>query len=468
MEDLDLEKIIVYHLLVKPNYFNTVYSFLNEGHFRRVETNIIYESIKKYFTKYETSPSIKELAIFINGDGSINSDIKTNALKYIKHQLMTSTNIDNYDFLIDQTKDYLTKMSLQDAILESVELIKKDGDFSLIVAKIEDALRYNFDKDLGSEFLESARERFEIYKRKFDSVSTGIDALDGILGGGLRPKTLTVLAGFSHSGKSSIMTSIMCGMAREKTNVLYVTLEMPESDILKKVDSNLMNISSNSFENLDEKVYMDNINRIGPNIGKVFVKEFAAGDLDVLKLKNLVDEIEKENKLTIGAVFVDYIGLMASTRVPLSVGLYGFYKAISEELHAFAKKYDKIVVTASQLNRSSANNLDAGMEAISDSLGVVMTADIFINILTNDELKTNKQVLLKFEKNRYTGELNKLLCNVNFQTVRLSAVDGDQKVPEIKGDFEELDGMNEAVNFSYDDSNFNFDNIKTTEDDFNF
>ena len=459
-QDFDTEKIIIYHLLKQNSYFNTVFGSLKPSHFNSLNAGTIFTKIKEYFEKYEKSPSFRELGLFIHDDSNIDYDVKKNVLGYMKSELMNLEPLSNYEYLLDYTKNALLKSSLTDAIMDSVKIIQSSGNFNEILSNIENALAYDFDKKLGSEFKDSAKERHEIYKQKFNSTSTGIVALDNILGGGLRPKTLTVLAGFSHSGKSSIKASIQCGMAKAKANTLFVTLEMPETDVLKKIDSNLMDIDSNLLEDMPEDQFIANVNKISPNIGKMFVKEYSAGEMDVLKLKNLIDDLEKENDCTIDAIFIDYLGLMKSARVSPSVGLYGYYKSIAEELHGFAKKFNKIMVTSAQLNRNSAGNLDAGMETVSDSIGVVQTADIFINILTNDELKANSQTLLKFEKNRYTGKLDKLLCEANWAKAKIQALDENANIPEIKSNFADVQGMEEAVGFSYSDVGASFDEVE--------
>ena len=117
---------------------------------------------------------------------------------------------------------------------------------------------------------------------------------------------------------------------------------------------------------------------------------------------------------------------MSSTRVNLgTAGGYTFYKSIAEELHGFSKKEDLIVVTAAQLNRGAYDNLDSGLDSIADSLGVIQTADIVMAILSNEQLRSMNQSMIKFLKNRYTGQLNSHLVETDFSTVRFLDLDED-------------------------------------------
>jgi len=224
---------------------------------------------------------------------------------------------------------------------------------------------------------------------------------------------------------TALLNAIASGISLHKKNILYVTLEMPEYDILKRMDANMLDTEIYKLDKMNFNDYKSKIDMIKDDVGEIVVKEYPAGGFDVLMLKALVDEIEQNQEFKIDAIIIDYLGLMKSTRVGMGAGLYTFYKSIAEELHGFSKKYNVPVITASQLNRSAYGNIDAGMEAISDSMGIVMTADIFVNILTNDELKNNKQVMLKFEKNRYTGKLDKLILKVDWSKMKFVSLESD-------------------------------------------
>jgi len=198
---LDGEKTILYHLLKNSAYFYKVFSKLNSNVFKNNEAKIIYKYLKKYYSKFEKKPTLKELALFILNSSL--SDIEKNKIKQYLKDLNTETEIKNFDFLLDFTEKYLKKISLTDAILESVEILKKDEtlDGIDIITKFENALNYKFDTDLGMELKSSLEERFKQYKAKFDTLPTGIIAIDKILGGGFRPKTLSLILAPSHQGK---------------------------------------------------------------------------------------------------------------------------------------------------------------------------------------------------------------------------------------------------------------------------
>lgn len=466
---LDGEKTILYHLLKNSAYFYKVFNKLNLNVFKNNEAKIIYKYLKKYYSKFEKKPTIKELALFILNSSL--SDIEKNKIKQYLKDLNTETEIKNFDFLLDFTEKYLKKISLTDAILESVEILKKDEtlDGIDIITKFENALNYKFDTDLGMELKSSIEERFKQYKAKFETLPTGIIAIDKILGGGFRNKTLSLILAPSHQGKSALMCAFAAGFARQKKNGLYITLEMPEVDILKRIDANILDTEIYKFDEMTWEEYKSKYNKIKNLLGNLYVKEYPAGTFSTFDLEKLKYDIEEENNIKLDYIIIDYMGLMKSTRVKLNQGSYLYFKSIAEELHGFAKKHNIPIISAFQLNRSAYNNLEAGLENISESIGVIMTADVSMLLLSNEELKSNNQIMLKTEKNRYTGKLDKILLEANWPKMQFKGVDDAEDVIE---DLNKSFGstQNELIENNYDNTTENTELFKDlkVDDEFDF
>ena len=70
------------------------------------------------------------------------------------------------------------------------------------------------------------------------------------------------------------------------------------------------------------------------------------------------------------------------------------------------------------------------MDSISDSIGIVQTADTIIGILSTDALRERGECVWKFMKNRNSGILKDIVLKVNFSKMRFedfedSAVEDD-------------------------------------------
>jgi replicative DNA helicase len=409
----NIENTIIQSLLTNPIYFSKVFSHLKVEHFNNIENQEIYSSIKNYYSKYQDAPKPKEIGISLK-------DIKIEKLQKstIEHfkAIMKNEKISNFDFLIDKSQEYVQKQEFVKAILGGAEAIQKNTDLAPVYGAIGDALKINFDADVGHNY-NNINERLEYYKKKIFGLETGIKDLDDMLGG-FRPKTLNVVASVSHGGKSLFMAHCAANLLLQGKKVLFLTLEMSELEVAKRIDANVLDIDINTFKSIDNDTFTNAYNSVKDSLGTLIIKEHPAGSFDVLKLESMMGELYNEEDFIPDIIFVDYLTLMKSTRVPATVGSYTLYKLISEELHGFAKKYNLPIVTAAQLNRSGYGNTSSGIESVADSLGIAMTADTFFSIIRNKEMDDLNQILITFQKNRNTGNMGNTIIGIDYPKMR--------------------------------------------------
>jgi len=269
---------------------------------------------------------------------------------------------------------------------------------------------------------------------------------------------------------TALMNAFAAGFTRQKKNGLYVTLEMPEVDILKRIDANILDTEIFKFDEMTWEEYKSKYDKIKDNIGNLYVKEYPAGSFSTFDLEKLKYDIEEENNIKLDYIIIDYMGLMKSTRVKLNQGSYLYFKSIAEELHGFAKKHNIPIISAFQLNRSAYNNLEAGLENISESIGVIMTADVSMLLLSNEELKSNNQIMLKTEKNRYTGKLDKIILQVDWPKMKFKGLedDADDVIEDLNKSFGST--QNELIENKYDNTTENIELFKDlkVDDEFDF
>jgi len=151
---------------------------------------------------------------------------------------------------------------------------------------------------------------------------------------------------------SALLMSSACSVYMAKKNVLFISLEMTDMEIGRRIDANLLNYSANDLGEIDRREFEKRLTEISKLAGNLVIKDYSAGTFSVLTLKSLMGELKAHDGFVPDLICIDYIGLMGSTRTTLSsAGGYGFYKSIAEELHGFSKKEDIAILTAAQLNR---------------------------------------------------------------------------------------------------------------------
>lgn len=419
-----MQDIILRNLMDDREFYQTVYPHLTENHFSTIEAQEIFKTIKSYTADFGTQPKKKELGLMIKNNAKTNEKVKESTINYFKH-ILTDDKVENKDFLIAETEKYIQKVEMTTAILKSADIIKKDGNFEQVLGFVSDALKIKFDKDIGMSYKNSLEHRLEYYHMKNSGITCGLESIDKILGGGFKPKTLNVFGAPSHTGKSMALISVSCALALQKKKVLFIPLEMSEEEIAKRMDSNILDIDSNELKDVDLDVFRAKFDQVKDLLGDTIIKEYPAGMMSTFKLEALLDTLALEDGFIPDVIVIDYLTLMASSRVTMAQagGGYAYYKAIAEELHGLAKKYNIPVITAAQLNRSAYGNKDAGMESIADSLGIVQTADVFIAMITDDVLKENNRMYWKFLKNRNTGMLKSQLVGIHFSKARFFDID---------------------------------------------
>ena len=459
-----MQDVILRNVLDNKDYFQKVFPYLKPNHFQSIEAQELFTLIKDYVSEFSTQPNKKEIGVMLKNSSKLNENIKESTINFYK-SILTDDKINNREFLMVETEKYIQKVEMTDAILSSADVIKNDGKFEQVLGFVTEALKIRFDNDVGMSYNESLEHRLEYYHKKNFGLSSGLDSIDQILGGGFKPKTLNVFGAPSHVGKSMGLISVASALALKKKKVLFIPLEMSEEEIGKRVDSNILDINSNEIKDIPLDDFREKFNKIKEYLGEMKIKEYPAGVMDSFKLETLLDELAMNQSFIPDIIVIDYLTLMSSSRVTLAQagGGYAFYKNIAEELHSMAKKYNVPVLTAAQLNRSAYGNKEAGLETIADSLGIVQTADTFIAMITDDVLKENGRMYWKFLKNRNTGMLKSQLVGIDYTRARFFDVEDDTEASnniqanittQINSGLDNLQTNGQENNLNFDVLNF--------------
>lgn len=367
------------------------------------------------------------------------------------------------DFLNDDIIDE-QKMIQEGLFIETplglspiVGIVKKEDDLLKIThtfGEVKVAKNHLFPNYLGQDVL--ASEAVELVTKKgiskiLEKENLGKSRVYDILIN--HPNLYYTSDGVLHHNSVALVNTAASNVIKGK-DVLFLTLEMTEEEIGKRIDSNILDINTNDFWKTNLKEFQQKFSTISGNLGKLVIKEYPAGTFNTLKLEAFLNEIKKESDFSPEIICIDYLTLMASSRTTLakSGGTYSYYKLISEELHGFAKQHDVKIVTAAQLGRGAFGNMEADMSSISDSIGIIQTADTVIALLSSENLKANNQMVMKMLKNRNTGRLESVMVTTDFPKMKFFDFDGEADLaqPIQLG----LGGLTEESNTNFEGFNF--------------
>jgi len=108
-----------------------------------------------------------------------------------------------------------------------------------------------------------------------------------------------------------------------------------------------------------------------------------------------------------------------------SINSYTYIKSIAEELRGLAVEFDVPIVSATQTTRSGYGNSDPGLEDTSESFGLPATADLMFALVSNEEMESLGQIMVKQLKNRYNdpNRDKRFVVGIDRSKMRLFDVD---------------------------------------------
>lgn len=402
---MQIEKTILQNLLKNEVYARKVLPFLKPDYFMNDADKILYKEIVDFTEKYNELPSKDALLIEIDSLKNIKEDQVKSITDFVNS--ITTVENTNEQWLIDSTEKFCQEKGIYLALMKSIEIMN-DNNSTLTKGAIPDlltkALAISFDPNVGHDYLEQAEERYDYYHRVEHKIGFDLDFFNKITKNGVSKKTLNMLMGGVHTGKTLFMCHFSAAYLAMGKNVLYITLEMAQEEISRRIDCNLLNLSFEDLESLPKDLYTQKIDKLRAKTnGKLIVKEYPATSASVHHFKALLNELNLKKNFVPDVIMIDYINLCASSRLKPSsaTDLYSWVKSIAEEVRGMAQQTTIPIWSATQLNRSGFSSSDPDMTNTSESFGLPATVDFLAVLISTDELRQLNQIMVKQLKNRY-------------------------------------------------------------------
>lgn len=233
----------------------------------------------------------------------------------------------------------------------------------------------------------------------------------------------------TNVGKSLGLVSLAADYIRDGLNVLYISCEMREEVVFQRVDANILNVPVNSLVTIPKEKFIDRIEALRQkSYGTLKVKEFPPTSASTLNIRHTLDELRMKKNFIPDVIMVDYLQILASYRLPYSVGSYYFFKSVAEELRALAVETNTVVWSAAQFNRSQMNSTEVGMDGIAESAGIAHTADGMWALIRTEELDSVGQLMVTQLKSRYANKAvkQKFTIGVDIERQLLYGLDDDR------------------------------------------
>lgn len=444
----EIESIILQNLVHNEEYVRSVLPYLRKEYFQESK-GIIFDSIIKFVVKYNKLPNWDALYIELGKSDEV-SELNANSVEHDLFALKEPPDKRAIEWLIDSTEEWIQDRALYLAVIESINII--DGKHPTLTKTalptiLSDALAVSFSNSVGHDYLEDSGNRYDFYHRSEERIPFDIDYFNFITGGGLMDKLMMLFLAPTGVGKTLVMTHLATSFLQQGKNVMFITLEMSEERIAERIDANLFDIPIDQLGELSRKVFDKKIDRLrNRGLGKLLIKEYPTASAHVGHFRALLNEAKLKRNFVPDVLFIDYLGICASSRMKAiggAVNSYAFLKAIAEEVRGLAVEYSLPVISAVQSNRSGFNNSDIDSTNTSDSIGIAATTDLYLAIVSDEALDKLGQIMFKQLKNRHhdPSKPRKFLVGIDRPKMRLYNLeqsaqsliqdDGTQAVPSV-------------------------------------
>ena len=384
---LQQEKEIFMFMLKKPEYLLEV----KKDFFTNDDLQYVAVTARDFYKKFREAPSCEQMKRLIkDNDKNITDETVDNIYSVDILSL-------DQDWLMNTTEGWIMWRAFNTNLVKSAAYIKTvdvSAENVRDVVKratdmVSDTSLISFDKNMGKNFFDVDSHK-SIRENK---IPFTWDYWNSISSGGLDPKTLHVYIGFTNVGKSIVLCNDAAAFVRQGKNVLFISCEMSEEKVIRRIGANLFDMTLDNYDKMVDSP--SSVRRQMKNLtdgsfmplGKLYVKQYPTGECTALDIERYVKEIEEQEKFKVDVVIVDYLGIMCDYRNPNTENTYLKGKHISEDLRAVAIKHDLIIDTAAQIGRSAGDSSDINITDISESMGVMHTADSSIGLIQTEEMR---------------------------------------------------------------------------------
>lgn len=402
MEQIDTEHLILSSLCLNEEFSRKCLTHLKEEYFSGIDLEV-FNMIIKHTKRFNTLPN---KTILLHDVNSIDNEQKKHDVTTLINALFRIERPTNQEWLVEQTEEYCRNKAVYNAIITSLSIYdgtEKKLKPHAIPDLLSDAIAISFDNSIGMDLYDDVEKRYEAYTLVEHKLPFTIPMLNSITNGGIARKTLNIVGAMINGGKSLFLVDLAVNYIKQGFNVLYISLEMSEEEIFKRIDGNLLDVSVNELNKLSLEKFKNKLEVIKrKNYGKLKVKEYPSGIGSPAHIRSTLNELKIKQKFIPDVVIVDYLGICASAIIKAgSTNSYHYLKSVAEELRAIGQVYECAIWSAAQFQRSAQQASDVSMDDIAESLAIAATADFMLGIIRTEELDNMGQVLIKQMKNRY-------------------------------------------------------------------
>lgn len=426
---MESNKLILSSLMQSSDYFTKVIGFLKTDYFESDHEKLVLTTINDLHEKYNIKPDTLSVENSIVESKLPATSIAT-ALEFVK-ELKTIPPVSSYDYLVDLTEKYLRERAIFNALSLSLEIY--DGTCKNLTVNdlpeiLSAAISISLKEDESHDYYNDAEKRWDAYMAGDSKIPFDYDILNAITNGGVARKSLNLIAAGVNVGKTLMLIILATMYARMGYNVLYVTNEVNQIDLCKRIDAGNLGVDSDMLLMMSKSKFLQKIMDLQKLHGRMFIHEFATGECTAARVKGLCKKYKTKHGVKIDVIINDYITICApnsiNSLVTANMGIY--YKTVAENFRALAHSEDAVVWSAAQFTTEAMESTDPNLQQLGASQGIAATADLVWAVVRTEQLDNSSQLAFKQLKTRYHPiKVVRWTMGISIAKHRLSEVEGN-------------------------------------------
>ena len=335
-----------------------------------------------YFAKYMDAPNIQVVKAECGIDLPAPGKLQKAELQWIG----------------DEVEVFCRNRAMAEAIFRGPEHLQKN-DYGAIMEDMKAAISVGLQKDLGIEYFENPLSRLKDTLVSQARISTGIKELDDMIGGGLSRQELLLFTANSGGGKSMNMLNLAKNLLLQGYNGIYISLEMAEGVVTKRMDSMISHIAQ---ENLLKEMtaVAAEIEKAGSKAGKFYVKRMPENRTNINHVRSYIEQLRQATGFEPDFIVIDYLDIMTSTHNISLENLFVKDKYVTEEVRSLGFDFNCMMISASQLGRGAIDAEKLSQAHIQGGISKINTADYVIGIKQDDLMRAAGEIIYDCLKSR--------------------------------------------------------------------
>ena len=378
--EIQKQQLLLECLVSSPDLFALCTSIVKTNYFDPTLRHAVHFS-QEYFNKYKEVPTKAQIRA-------------ETGLVIDTHELTKG----EAKYVADEIEQFCRNKAIETAILAAPKLLEKQ-DFGKIESSLKEAISVGLTRDLGIDYFNDPTARLKALLDNTIVIPTGWHDVDEILGGGVSRQELLMFMANSGVGKSVAMLNLALNLMKQKLNGIYITLELAERVVSKRLDSMLTSIAQGEIlKNID--LVSSRVVNAAADYGKLFIKRMPESTTNANHIRSYIKEFQQTHGFLPDFIVVDYLDLMTTNHKIALDNLFIKDKYVAEEVRALGFEFDCLMISASQMGRSAleAENINQGH--IQGGISKVNTADNLIAIIQSEQMRAAGEYMFEFAKTR--------------------------------------------------------------------